>query len=143
MNNEPLVVERTYHAPVAKVWKAITNKTEMKKWYFDLEDFKPEVGFEFTFEGGTPERTYLHLCRITDVIIGKKLTHTWKYEGYEGLSYVTWELFSEGDDTRVRLTHTGLETFPSSITDFAKTNFEEGWNSILGTSLKKYLEEAN
>jgi uncharacterized protein YndB with AHSA1/START domain len=56
MNKEPLVVERTFSAPVSKVWKAITNKDEMKHWYFDLKDFKPEVGFEFRFIGGTEEK---------------------------------------------------------------------------------------
>ena len=26
MNDEPFVIERTYNAPIAKVWKAITDK---------------------------------------------------------------------------------------------------------------------
>ena len=120
MKNEPFVIERIYTAPMAKVWKAITDKNEMKKWYFDLAEFKPEVGFEFTFEGGKEDRIYLHLCKITEVEEGKKLTHSWRYDGYEGNSYVTWELFPEGKNTRVRLTHTDLETFPASNPDFAK-----------------------
>jgi len=52
MNNKPFVIERIYNAPIARVWKAITNKADMKKWYFDLAEFKPEVGFEFQFLGG-------------------------------------------------------------------------------------------
>ncbi len=141
MNPEPFVIERTYPAPVEKVWKAITDKNEMKQWYFDLTEFKPEVGFQFTFEGGTDEHKYVHLCTVTEVEVNKKLTHSWRYDGYEGNSYVTWELFPEGKNTRVRLTHTGLETLPASNSDFAKTNFEQGWTSILGTSLKEYLEK--
>ena len=70
MNNEPFVIERTYEAPVERVWKAITDKDQMKQWYFDLADFKAEVGFEFTFEGGSEERTYLHLCKVTEVVPG-------------------------------------------------------------------------
>jgi uncharacterized protein YndB with AHSA1/START domain len=31
------------------VWKAITNAADMKQWYFDIPGFKPEVGFEFSF----------------------------------------------------------------------------------------------
>ena len=141
MKNEPIVIEHTYHAPIDKVWNAITDKNKMKLWYFDLEDFKPEVGYEFTFEGGSENKTYLHICRVTDVIIGNKLTHSWRYDGYKGNSYVTWELFSEDDNTRVKLTHKGLETFPETNPDFAKSNFEQGWTSILGTSLKEYLEK--
>lgn len=143
MKNEPLVIEHIYAAPIDIVWTAITEKNEMKKWYFDLASFKPEVGFEFTFEGGKDDRIYLHHCKITEVEKGKKLTHSWRYDGYEGISYVTWELFPEGKNTTVRLTHTGLETFQDSNPDFAKQNFEEGWTSILGTSLNNYLEKVN
>ena len=52
MNNEPFVIERTYNAPVEKVWKAITDNDLMKQWYFKIAAFKPEVGFEFSFDGG-------------------------------------------------------------------------------------------
>ena len=49
--DQPIIVERTYNAPIEKVWNAITNKDEMKKWYFDLAEFKAEPGFEFQFYG--------------------------------------------------------------------------------------------
>jgi uncharacterized protein YndB with AHSA1/START domain len=141
MKTEPVVVERTLNAPVQKVWEAITDNAKMKQWYFDLEAFKPEVGFEFRFYGGTEENKYLHICKITEVVPLKKLTHSWRYDGYPGDSFVTYELFREGDKTRLRLTHTGLETFPSEP-DFARTNFEMGWNHIIGKSLPEYLEKA-
>ena len=140
MKAEPFVIERTYNAPADKVWQAITDKDKMKQWYFDLKEFRPEVGFEFQFTGGSKEKSYLHLCKVTEVEAGKKLTHSWQYDGYPGESFVTWELFAEGDKTRVKLTHTGLETFPSEP-DFARTSFEKGWTSIVGTSLKEYLEK--
>jgi uncharacterized protein YndB with AHSA1/START domain len=141
MKNEPIVVERTYNAPVEKVWKAITDKDQMKQWYFDLSDFKAEPGFEFQFEGGEDDRRYLHLCKITEVVDRQKLAYSWRYDGYEGNSFVTFELFPEGDKTRLRLTHTGLETFPQNNTDFAKENFVEGWTQIIGTSLKEFVEK--
>lgn len=140
-NNDPVVVERTYNATVAAVWRAITDKQEMKKWYFDLEEFRPEVGFEFRFMGGTEQKQYLHICVIEEVIPFKKLRHRWRYDGYAGISFVTFELFEEGDRTRVRLTHAGLESFPESNPDFAKKNFAEGWTAIMGTSLKEFVEK--
>ena len=139
MKNEPILIERTYPAPVERVWQALTDNTEMKQWYFDLAEFKPEVGFEFTFEGGPEDRKYIHHCKITEVTINKKLTYSWLYEGYPGISFVTFELFDEGGQTRVRLTHEGLESFPTDNPDFAASNFVEGWTAILGTSLKEYL----
>jgi uncharacterized protein YndB with AHSA1/START domain len=140
MEASPFVIERTYNAPADKVWQAITDKGKMKQWYFDLEEFKPEVGFEFRFYGGTEQKQFLHICKITEVEPGRKLTHSWTYDGYAGESFVTWELFAEGDKTRVKLTHAGLETFPPDP-DFARTNFEMGWTAIVGASLKEYLEK--
>ncbi len=142
MKQEPFIIERTYNAPAEKVWKAITDKNEMKQWYFDLEEFKPEVGFEFRFKGGPEDGVqYLHVCIITEVITEQKLSYSWSYEGYEGTSYVTFELLEEGSKTKLKLTHEGLETFPANNKDFAKENFVAGWNQIIGVSLKDYLEK--
>ena len=141
MNNTPFVLERTIHAPIEKVWKAITDKHEMKQWYFDLAEFKAEIGFEFQFLAGSEEKKYFHLCKITEVVVGKKLSYGWRYDGYEGNSNVTFELFEEGNNTRVKLTHTGLETFPKDKPDFAKESFAVGWTYIIGTSLKEFVEK--
>lgn len=141
MKTEPFVIERTFDAPVEKVWNAITDKDEMKQWYFDIDQFKPEVGFEFKFYGENEGRKYTHRCKITEVIRFKKLSYTWRYEGYEGDSLVTFELFAEGSATRLKLSHEGLETFPISNPDFAKENFVAGWTYIVGQSLKEFLEK--
>jgi len=141
MDTQPIVLEKELNAPVTKVWKAITDKNEMKNWYFDLADFKAEVGFKFQFPGGPdPNRQYLHLCEVTEVILNKKLSYSWRYDGYPGNSFVTFELFDQGNKTLLKLTHTGLETFPVNNADFAKKNFVEGWNHIINTALKNYLE---
>jgi uncharacterized protein YndB with AHSA1/START domain len=139
MGSEPFVIERTFDAPIPMVWKAITDREEMKNWYFDLAEFKAVKGFEFQFEGGPDGRKYLHLCKVIEVIPEKKLSYSWRYEGYVGNSVVTFELFAEGNKTRLRLTHEGLETFPMDKADFGKSNFAEGWTYIVGTSLKDFL----
>lgn len=140
-HNLPFVIEKIYNAPVEKVWKAITDKDQMKQWYFDLAEFKPEPGFEFQFYGeGRKGEKYLHLCKISEVVPLKKLKYSWRYKGYEGISFVTFELFSETGRTRLKLTHEGLETFPANNPDFAKESFAEGWTYITGKSLKEFLE---
>ncbi|HMG16656.1 MAG TPA: SRPBCC domain-containing protein, partial [Saprospiraceae bacterium] len=74
MDNLPIIVERIFNAPASKIWSALTDKNEMKKWYFDLKEFKAEVGFKFQFYGGPEDGIqYLHLCEITEVIPNKKL----------------------------------------------------------------------
>ncbi|WP_018342227.1 SRPBCC family protein [Cytophaga aurantiaca] len=140
MEDTVLVVERTFKASVSVIWNALTNKDEMKKWYFDLKEFKAEIGFTFEFVGGPPDGIqYTHVCKVTEVIVEQKLTYSWRYEGYEGISFVTFELFDKGNETLLRLTHTGIETFPKHP-DFARTNFAAGWDHIINTSLKGYLE---
>jgi len=136
---EAVVIERTFNAPVGRVWKALTDVEEMRQWYFNLKQFKAEVGFEFDFVVEHEGTTYHHLCKVTEVIPQKKLAYTWRYKGHEGDSLVTFELFADGDETRLKLTHQGLETFPKTAA-FARKNFEAGWTAIIGSELKQFLE---
>jgi uncharacterized protein YndB with AHSA1/START domain len=139
--NTPFVIERAYNASASKIWKALTDKNEMKQWYFNLSDFKPEVGFEFQFPGqGHKGENYLHLCKVTEVIPERRLAYSWRYKDHQGNSVVTFELFPGDGNTRLKLTHEGLETFPDNP-DFARESFAEGWTQLIGTSLKEYLEK--
>jgi uncharacterized protein YndB with AHSA1/START domain len=139
MDSDPLVIEETVDASAKKIWEAITDNDQMRKWYFDISSFKPQLGFEFQFEGGSDAQTYIHLCKITEIIPEEKLQYSWRYAGYQGNSLVTFELFSEGEKTRIKLTHEGVETFPEGR-DFSKESFTNGWNYIIGNRLKEYVE---
>src|SRR6266481_1118679 len=136
---EAVVIERTFNAPVGRVWQALTDVEEMRRWYFDLKEFKPEVGFEFEFIVEHEGVKYHHLCKITEVAPQKKIAYTWRYKGHEGDSLVTFELAADGNKTRLKLTHEGLETFPKTPS-FARKNFMEGWTQIIGSSLKEFVE---
>lgn len=139
ISTEPLVLERTFRAPIARVWNALTVLEEMRSWYFDLQGFKPEVGCKFEFVVEHEGARHHHLCRVTEVIPHQKIAYTWRYKDEEGDSLVTFNLSPDGDHTKLRLTHDGLETFPDSPA-YARSNFEKGWNSLIGSSLKDYLE---
>lgn len=142
MKNEPFVIERVYNAPVETVWQALTDNQQMKQWYFDIKEFQPVVGFEFEFAGqGHKGEQYLHFCKVTDVVPNKKLAYSWRYKDYQGMSHVTFELFAEGDKTRLKLTHAGLETFPQDNPDFAKESFAAGWTEITGKNLREFVEK--
>lgn len=140
--SKPFTIERTYNAPIEKVWKAISNNDDMKKWYFPLPEFKAEPGFEFTFTGGPKDgRQYVHLCQVKEVIPGKKLSYSWRYKDAPGDSLVTFELFAEGKNTRLKLTHSGIETFDQKNPDMDAKNFEAGWNHIIGKGLPDFLNK--
>ena len=137
---EPIIVERTFDAPVGRVWTALTDVNEMRQWYFDLKEFKPQVGFEFEFIVEHEGNSYHHLCRVTEVVPQKKIAYSWRYKGEPGDSLVSIELSPEGQRTRLKLTHSGVETFPKTPA-YARKNFETGWTAIVGTELKQFVEQ--
>jgi len=141
MKKEPVIKEILVNATATKVWKAITDKEDMKHWYFPVEEFRTELGFEFTLYGEKDDRKYPIACRIISVELNKKLSYTWNYRDFPAETIVTFELFEEGSQTKVRLTHEGLEKIPEKYKDASKENHREGWNHIIGSSLKEYAEK--
>ena len=141
-NDRDLIISRLINAPIEKVWQAITSKEEMDKWYFKIDSFKPEVDFTFQFTGeGAKGDKYIHHCEIKEVLPMKKLSYSWRYEGIPGDSLVTFELTHEGNKTKLKLTHAGLESFITDSPDFAEGSFAKGWTYLIGKSLPEYLEK--
>ena len=113
----------------------------MKEWYFNLDQFELREGFQFRFPGqGHKGEQYMHICTITEIIPGERLQDSWHYENFPGFSLITFDLTALGEQTRLKLTHDGLETFPANNPDFAKESFTEGWTYITGTALREFVE---
>jgi uncharacterized protein YndB with AHSA1/START domain len=138
----PVVVERTFDAPVNVVWRAITDTDRMRAWSFaNLESFQPEVGFQTQFNVRKNGKDYLHIWEVTEVVPGRKIAFRWKFGGLPGDSLVTFELAAVGEKTRLTLTHEGLETFqPESHPELARGNFLKGWTQLIGSSLADFFE---
>lgn len=138
--NDPVIVEQDFNQPIQKVWKAITEIEQMKRWFFEqIESFKPEVGFETQFDVHLEHKTYPHLWKLTEVIPPKKITYNWKYGGYPGDSFVTFELKDLGEKIKLTLTHQIVESFPADDPVFSRESTVEGWNYFIKKSLKEYL----
>ncbi|HEY9362830.1 MAG TPA: SRPBCC domain-containing protein, partial [Chitinophagaceae bacterium] len=45
--SNPIIVEQFIEASPEKVWQALTDKEQMKEWYFDMADFELEEGAVF------------------------------------------------------------------------------------------------
>ena len=115
----------------------MTDEAQMKAWYFpQLQHFEPVIGFEFVF--ANDGSAYQKEWKVTKVIPCRLLAHSWTYKNYPGYSEVTFELFDEDNKTRLKVTHTGIASFPRDP-HFARHRFEDGWKQILGTNLKNYL----
>jgi len=138
----PIIVEETYNKPIETVWRAITEPVQMRKWFFDnIPDFKPEVGFEIEFDVETGGRVFPHQWKITKVESGKLIEYNWKYGGYQGDAYVTFELTPEENATRLRLTNIVVEDFQEGIPEFKRESCIGGWNYFIKERLKKYLDK--
>jgi uncharacterized protein YndB with AHSA1/START domain len=142
-NDEVVKIERTFNAPVERVWRAITDEDQMRQWYFPMiEHFKPEEGFETQFNVHHEGKDYLHIWKVKEVVPQKKISVEWKYGGYPGNSLVSFELFPQGDKTKLVLTHEDIETFiPEKYPELAKENFMEGWTRFMDEGLKEFLEK--
>jgi uncharacterized protein YndB with AHSA1/START domain len=139
---ESIVVEQVYEAPSSRVWRAISREVEMRQWFFEtIGHFEPKVGFETQFNVQNGEKNFLHLWRVAEVVPGECFTLEWRYGGYPGDSYVTFQLSEESDrKTRMKLTHRGQETFPAEEPAFTRESCERGWKYFVGERLKAYVE---
>lgn len=142
--DKPIIVEQTFNTSIEKVWAAITEVEQMKKWFFDnIPSFKPEVGFETQFNVQSEERNFMHLWKIVEAQPLKLIKYNWKYEGYSGDSFVTFELYKQDDGTKLTLTTEVIEDFPDDIPEFRRENCIGGWEYFINESLKNYLDERN
>lgn len=137
----PVAIEQNYNASISKVWNAITEEYQMKKWYFDtMVSFKPVVGFETEFNVRSNSIDYVHIWKVTEVLTEKKITYSWKFGGYPGESLVTFEISKDNNLTKLKLTEVGIETFPQDNADFSRKSRIEGWTYFINKRLKEYLE---
>lgn len=138
----PIVVEQSYKGTLKKVWSAITDVNEMRKWFFgNIPEFEPTVGFKTSFAVQSEDRTFTHLWDITKVVPLKTLEYRWRYKEYPGDSLVLFELFQQGNTTLLRLSTRVLADFPDDIPEFTRESAFQGWNYLLGKSLMEYLEK--
>jgi uncharacterized protein YndB with AHSA1/START domain len=141
-NNEPIVVEQVFEASRDAAWRAITELDQMRQWYFEaIPAFKPEVGFETQFNVPCNERDFLHVWKVTDVVPLKMIRYDWRYEGYPGDSFVTFELSEADGATTLKLTHRVRESFPEDIPEFRRESCLEGWTYFIRKSLREFLEK--
>jgi uncharacterized protein YndB with AHSA1/START domain len=141
-NAKPIVVEQIFHASVDRVWSAITDKTQMPKWFFgEIRDFRPERGYETTFVVSNEGKDYPHHWRVTEAVPHQKIVYDWLHPGFPGTSFVTWELSKTGDGTRLKLTHVGIETFPQDDPAFTRESCQGGWEYFFDR-LKSLLENS-
>ncbi|WP_425076903.1 SRPBCC family protein [Psychroserpens sp. S379A] len=139
--NEPsVIVKQEFKQPIEIVWNAITDVTQMRLWFFDnIPAFEARVGFKTEFDVATEHHTFPHLWKITEVIPQQKIVYNWTYKGFQGDSYVTFQLSEKNNQTQLTLTTKVVKDFPDDIPEFKRESCLAGWNYFIKTSLVNYL----
>lgn len=139
-----LVIKRTFQAPADKLFKAWTTPTLMQEWFAPGDMTVPSLEADVR-EGGSYRITMLeaggekHTTYGTykEVVPGKRLVHTWQWEGSEEETLVTIEFHSRGErTTELVLTHERFTTVQ------AKESHNKGWNGCL-QNFESWLEASS
>ena len=137
----PIIVEESFPSSLKNVWDAITDPSQMRKWFFPMiEDFKAETGFKTEFSLENEGRTFSHIWEVTEVVPKQLIKYKWNYHEYTGDSYVVFELKQENEKVRLIVTSVIIENFPQDIPEFKRQSGIDGWNYLIKQSLKNYLE---
>lgn len=136
----PVIVEQIFQVSKNLIWDAITNIEKMKLWFFeDIEGFKPEIGFQTKFNVISEQRNFMHCWEIIQVEPLQKITYHWNYEGYKGDSLVHFELFTQENNTLLRVTTEVIEDFNGVIPEFKRESCVGGWDYFIKDRLKNYI----
>ncbi|MEM7343312.1 MAG: SRPBCC domain-containing protein [Chloroflexota bacterium] len=129
--------ERYFNYPQEIVWQAITEPEALSNWFMDA-DFKPEVGYQFTFKD-TPQGGWDGILKgeVLTVDRPNRLQYTWTGSQMTSVTTVHWHLTPQGQGTQLILEHTGFDGVRNVIVGFFH---QFGWNKYLD-GLTHYLEK--
>lgn len=124
------------NAPIQKVWEKVSTAEGISTWFME-NDFKPEVGYEFTIQspfGPSP-------CKVLEVDPPHKLSFSWDVDGW----VVTFLLKEIDNQTEFTLIHGGwdqIDTITKAGQDSSviRERMNGGWESIVKERLKKVVE---
>jgi uncharacterized protein YndB with AHSA1/START domain len=109
-----------------KVWKHVTDPEKIAGWLMP-NDFEPTVGREFSMQ--CPQQGKI-TCEVKEIVPHQKLVYAFHSQATKVQTLVTILLESEGNRTRVTLTHTGWDKLPPPDQSIAD-NFDQGWGGFL------------
>lgn len=150
--DKELLVKNTIaiNAPAAKVWEALTNPEQTKKYMFGCEaisDWKPGSPLLWRADYEGKEMVYVK-GNIVSIEPGKFLAYTTidpnsttVEDIEENYLTVTYDLSEQGGQTILNVTQGDYNTVANGESRYKEAyNNGEGWNPIL-VEIKKLLEE--
>jgi len=138
----PYTIKKSVPGSRVDIWKALTDRDTMRKWYFpQLPDFRAEVGFMTEFILTHEERTFTHQWKVTEVEPLYKITYEWTFAEYHGRSATIFDISQTETGHEVAITNVVLEDCPTDVPEFTVESGIGGWEYFLG-NLADYLSES-
>jgi uncharacterized protein YndB with AHSA1/START domain len=122
----------TVDAPRDRVFRALTDAGELKRWWITDGISEPRPGGRFRYEWAMADSSKDHVQEGTydEVVEGERVSFPWA--GPDGDSHVTFTLSESDGGTQVSLVHAG-------VADDMLETYEQGWQGFLA-NLKSVLE---
>ena len=148
--NKPLIVKNsiTIQAPVAKVWDALVNPEQTKKYMFGCETVSDwKAGSPLLWRGSYEGKEMIFVKGdIVDIVPGRRLVYTTIDpnsnidDTSENYLTVTYDLVAEKDNTVLTVTQGDYSTVAEGERRYKEAfNEGDGWNPIL-IQIKKLVE---
>lgn len=133
-----ILIKRNYKHSIDKVWNALTTKEALSAWLMETDDFKLDLGAEFTLKT-QPRGKFdgVLRCSIMKVDAPTSISYSWQSNGMSKPTIVSWELKDMGNqETFLTLSHDGFAGFDGWMT---KMMLSFGWKRLLKKKLENYL----
>jgi uncharacterized protein YndB with AHSA1/START domain len=105
--NLDLVFEEVLPHPVEAVWGALTDAAAISEWLMATTEFRPQVGARFRMQTGRLSADGWVDAEVLELDPPRRMVWAWSVNDGRPPTTVTFELASEGDGTRLTLTHVG------------------------------------
>lgn len=131
-DDSTLTVKRVIDADPETLFEALTDQEIMKKWFFASGDAgwsatvenNPKAGGRYKIDMHSPEDTYSHEGKYTEIIPNEKIVFSWN-SPYVTDTVVTITLNEVDGGTEVKLKHEFMPTAEET------KKHEQGWTQIL------------
>jgi uncharacterized protein YndB with AHSA1/START domain len=148
-DQDAVVSEIEIAAPPGRVFQALTNAAELKRWFTSPEcpvkfwEMDARVGGQYRYatEKGSIVVNNVSEFKCQGKIVEydppRVLAYTWIANWHDDVArhtIVRWELTPKSGGTHVKVTHSGLSTMP-----IARKDYSGGWPGVV-EMLKKFVE---
>ena len=121
----------TIHAPIERVWAALTDAKTITAWMGGRVQSDPRPGGKYACFDGETTGQYIHVEQP------HRLEYSWRQSSWPADwsdSIVRWRLRQIGENTEVQLVHSD---FPN---EDERLGHDEGWNIYWLEPMKEWLE---